>query len=89
MCVHLFFKNTAAAAAPAAAAGTLTELYSLLPDGCLAVTAETRVGSRQARAVTVYRRSAGSREALLADSRRRNGSVANVLRKQQDQGLSM
>ncbi|KAF6252276.1 hypothetical protein COO60DRAFT_1554152 [Scenedesmus sp. NREL 46B-D3] len=65
--------------------GSLTELYSLLPDGCLAVAAETRVGPQQAKAVTVYRRSAGSRDALLADSRRRNGSMADVLRKQQDQ----
>jgi sugar (pentulose or hexulose) kinase len=77
----------AAAGGAASAAGSLSELYSLLPDGCLAVTAETRVGAKQASSVTVYRRSAGSREALLADSRRRNGSVADVLCKQQDQGL--
>lgn len=31
----------------------------------------------------------GSREAMLADSRRRNGSVGDVLRKQRDQGLSV
>jgi hypothetical protein len=38
-----------ATAAATASAGFLTELYSLLPDGCLAVTADTRVGGKQAK----------------------------------------
>jgi hypothetical protein len=38
-------KSMCTAPVATAAAGTLTELYSLLPDGCLAVTAETHVGA--------------------------------------------
>ncbi|WIA20826.1 hypothetical protein OEZ85_005180 [Tetradesmus obliquus] len=89
-------------------AGTLTELYSLLPDGSMTVTAETRIGSKQAKApgagsyakgaflfqeLCWYQRTkrgnGGSREAMFADSRRRNGSVGDVLRRQQGQGLSV
>jgi hypothetical protein len=67
----------------------MVERYSLLPDGCLCVAAETRVGDKAASSTTVYTRSQGSREQLLADSKQRNPSVAAVVQRQRDQGLRM
>lgn len=61
----------------------------MLPDGCMCVTAETRVGGKAATSTTVYVRSQGSREQLLQDSKQRNASVASVLQQQRSQGLSV
>lgn len=71
------------------AAGTLTEQYTLLPDGSLCVHAEAHVGQQQAAADSIYTRSKGSRDALLSESRRRNGSFNDVLQRQQQQGLGL
>eukprot|EP00879_Flechtneria_rotunda_P006527 GHRR01006860.1.p1 GENE.GHRR01006860.1~~GHRR01006860.1.p1 ORF type:complete len:354 (+),score=133.89 GHRR01006860.1:626-1687(+) len=62
--------------------GSLSEQYSLEPDGCLRVYAETRVGERLVASHTIYKRSKGSKEALLADSQKRNGSFTDVMRRQ-------
>eukprot|EP00775_Hariotina_reticulata_P009317 gene9316-9482_t len=70
-------------------AGSLTEQYTLLPDGSLKVHAETAVGQKFAAADTVYRRSGVSRDVLLANSRQRHGSVNDVIRQQKEQGLKM
>jgi hypothetical protein len=70
-------------------AGSLTEKYSLLPDGCLCVEAYTQVGDKAASSTTVYRRSSGSKEQLLAESKQRNPSVAAVLQEQKQQGLDV
>lgn len=74
---------------PTPLAGTLTEKYTLLEDGCLCVEADTRVGDKAANSKTVYRRSSGSRDQLLSDSKRRNPSVAAVLQQQRDSGLDV
>jgi hypothetical protein len=70
-------------------AGSLTEQYVLLPDGSLKVHAETAVGQKFAAADTIYQRTQESRDALLANSRQRHGSVNDVMRRQEQQGLKM
>lgn len=70
-------------------AGTLTERYTLLEDGCMCVEADTRVGDKAAHSKTVYRRTSGSRDELLNDSKRRNPSVAAVLQQQRHEGLDV
>lgn len=82
--LNLFLLHT-----PAPNTGSLSEKYILLEDGCLSVEALTRVGDRSAASTTIYRRSGGSREALLADSKKRNPSVAAVLQQQRQQGLDV
>lgn len=61
----------------------------VLPDGALSVRAEARTTRGSAAAESVYARTSSSRDALLADSRARNGGVADVLRRQREAGLSV
>jgi hypothetical protein len=72
-----------------ALAGSLTEKYTLEEDGCLCVEADTRVGDKAANSKTVYRRTSGSRDELLSDSKKKNPSVAAVLQQQRQEGLDV
>lgn len=55
----------------------------------MCVEADTRVGDKVANSKTVYRRTSGSRDDLLNDSKRRNPSVAAVLQQQRQEGLDV
>jgi hypothetical protein len=70
-------------------AGTLTERYTLLDDGCMCVEADTRVGDKAANSKTVYQRTSSSRDEVLSQSKQRNPSVGAVLQKQRQEGLDV
>ena len=62
--------------------GSLSEDYLLQADGSLRVTSSVAVAGRSASAALVYTRSGLTRQQLLDDSRRRNNSLQDVLRRQ-------
>jgi hypothetical protein len=64
-------------------AGSLTEEYVLQPGGTeMHVTSTVEVAGKEAKALLVYRRSGMTRQQLLDDSRKRNNSLQDVMKKQ-------
>ena len=63
----------------------MSEAYTLQPDGALLGVSRVEAGGRSTTARLVYARSAGGRDALLAESRKRNSSMAAVIKRQESE----